>query len=252
MLLLLECRAAFEFALLPMSLPLLAGLVPRGDGHAVAVLPGLLNTDMSTQPLRQFLKFSGYDAHGWGHGRNMGLREGVMERAQDSLLELHWRSGRKISLIGWSLGGVIAREFARANPDAVRQVISLGSPLYGSPDRISNLWEIYRWASGRSDVQPHERGDAPPPVPSTSIFTRGDGVVSWRSCIEKNAPLSDNIEIVGASHTGLGFNPLVYFAIGDRLAQAEDSWTPFAPPAWARMWFSSVSSAPEAPVARLP
>lgn len=240
----LEWRAVFELAALPVTLPLLARFVPAGDGHPVVVLPGLLTSDVSTQPLRQFLKWRGYEVHGWGQGHNMGLREGVMDRVHDMLLQLHRRSERKLSLIGWSLGGIFAREFARVFPQSVRQVISLGSPLHGSPERISNVWEIYRWASGRSDVQPHERGDEPPPVPTTSIFTRGDGIVSWRSCVENKTPLSDNIEIHGASHCGLGFNPLVYYAIGDRLAQPEDGWKPFRPKGFARAWFPSVSSAP--------
>jgi len=239
MLLLFEFRAALELAALPMTLPVLARLVPTGDGHPVVVLPGLLTSDMSTLPLRQFLKCRGYDAYGWGQGRNMGMREGAMERVHDALLGLHRRTGRKISIIGWSLGGIFAREFARVHPQAARQVISLGSPLHGAPESISNVWEIYRWASGRSDVKPHERIDAPPPVPTTSIFTRGDGIVSWRSCIETESPLSDNIEINGASHIGLGFNPLVYYAIGDRLAQPEDGWKPFKPTGFARAWFPS-------------
>jgi pimeloyl-ACP methyl ester carboxylesterase len=243
MLLLLECRAAFELAALPVTLPFLSRLVPQGDGHPVAVLPGLLSSDMSTQPLRQFLRWRGYDAHGWGQGRNMGMREGAMDRVQETLFQLHRRTERKLSLIGWSLGGIFAREFARVLPQAVRQVILLGSPLHGAPERITNVWEIYRWASGHSDVKPHERGDEPPPVPTTSIFTRADGIVSWRSCVEHPTPLSDNIEVSFASHVGLGFNPIVYYVIGDRLAQPEDRWKPFRPRGFARAWFPSLSSA---------
>lgn len=146
-----------------------------------------------------------------------------------TLADLHEKTGRKVSVIGWSLGGVYARELARATPDAVRQVITLGSPLYGNPATSSNVWGIYRLASGRQGVESHERGEGPPPVPTTSIWSRGDGIVAWGCCIEKTGPITDNIEIRGASHTGLGVNPLVFYAVGDRLAQTEKNWTHFRP-----------------------
>ena len=228
-LLLLEGRAMWELGALPLALPWLMARVPRGDGHSVLVLPGLLASDTSTAPLRRFLSGRGYDVMGWGLGRNLGPREGVMHGMRASLRRLHEKSGRKVSVIGWSLGGVYARELARAAPDEVRQVITLGSPLYGSPEGSSNAWGVYKWASGKHEIDPGERGDGPPPVPTTSIYTRGDGIVGWGCSIEKKGPLTDTIEIVGASHLGLGVNPLVLYAVGDRLAQPEDSWTHFAP-----------------------
>ncbi|MET0541648.1 MAG: alpha/beta hydrolase, partial [Variovorax sp.] len=106
----------------------------------------------------------------------------------------------------------------------------LGSPLYGDPGNSSNAWGIYKMVSGKSEVDPGERGDGPPPgVPTTTIFTRTDGIVGWGCCIEKKGPLTDNIEIVAATHTGLGVHPLVLYAVGDRLAQPEGQWRHFKP-----------------------
>jgi hypothetical protein len=229
LLMLLEGRAMWEFSSLAMSLPWLLARVPRGDGHPVLVLPGLLASDTSTVPLRRFLTGRGYETIGWGQGRNLGPRDGVLDGMRETLAELHQRTGRKVSVIGWSLGGVYARELARETPEQVRQVITLGSPLYGAPDTSSNAWTVYQMASGRREVDPNERGDDPPPVPMTSIYTRGDGIVGWGCCIEKKGPQTDNIEIVGATHLGLGVNPLVYLAVGDRLAQPEGEWQPFEP-----------------------
>ena len=229
LLMLLEGRALWELSALPLALPWLMARVPHGDGHPVLVLPGLMASDASTLPLRSFLSGRGYEVIGWGQGRNFGPRDGVLAQMRQTLADIHARTGRTTSVIGWSLGGVYARELARAAPNLVRQVISLGSPLYGSPENSSNAWGVYKMVSGRRGVETHERGDGPPPVPTTSIFTRGDGIVGWGCCIEKKGPQTDNIEIVGATHVGLGVNPLVLYAVGDRLAQPEGEWTHFKP-----------------------
>jgi pimeloyl-ACP methyl ester carboxylesterase len=241
LLLLLETRALWEMSSLPLALPWLRARVPRGDGHPVLVLPGLLATDKATVPLRRFLVKRGYEAVGWGQGRNLGPREGVLGRMRETLAELHQRTGRKVSVIGWSLGGVYARELARETPEQVRQVITLGSPLYGAAEASSNGASVYKLASGLDASEPGIRGDGPPPVPMTSIYTRGDGIIGWGSSIEKKSPITDNIEIVGATHIGLAYNPLVYFAVGDRLAQAEDRWGPFQPRGFERALFPFAS-----------
>ena len=114
-LLLLEARALHELAAFAGALPLLS-LAPRGDGHSVLVFPGLIASDISTRPLRAYLNSRGYDAHGWGQGRNFGPRAGVERRMLDHIRELRQRSGRKVSLIGWSLGGVYARQLAKLRP----------------------------------------------------------------------------------------------------------------------------------------
>ena len=224
-------RAIAEMGTLIPASPLLAN-APRGDGHPVMVLPGFTTTDRSTAVLRRYLTRLGYDAHSWDLGRNLGPkaigREG--EKLRERLDTIHAATGRKVSLVGWSLGGVMARMLSRQNPDAVRQVISLGSPFTGSP-RSTNAWRAYEWMTGQrvDDAQAKEQmreGATPPPVPSTAIWSREDGIVAWQNCVEPFSDNSDNIEVHG-SHCGLGVNPAVLYAVADRLALPEDRWTPF-------------------------
>lgn len=224
-------RALSEWASLPLASPLLAS-APRGDGHPVLVLPGFATSDASTKVLRKFLKRLGYDAYTWDLGRNMGHkaigRDG--EKLVERLRAIHEASGQKVSLVGWSLGGVMARLVAHKAPEAVRQVITLGSPFAGSP-KSTNVWRMYEWATGDKvedarTVRQLAEHAAPPPVPSTAIWSRGDGIVAWQTCKEAEAPTTDNIEVRG-SHCGLGVNPSVLYAVADRLAQPEDAWAPF-------------------------
>jgi pimeloyl-ACP methyl ester carboxylesterase len=225
-LLLLEVRAIWELGAFFSMAPLLR-MAPRGDGHPVLVLPGLAASDTSTRPLRAFLKDRGYAAHGWKLGANHGPRPGAEVRMQQRLGELFERHGRKVSLIGWSLGGVFAREMARRAPGQVRGVITLGSPFASAP-KASNAWRLYESLSGRDvgDWPERERMRTPPPVPSSAIYSRSDGIVAWQGCLEREGAQSENIEVEG-SHCGLGHNPAVLYAIADRLAQAEGQWRPF-------------------------
>lgn len=146
-LMLMEGRALPELGAFWLMRPWLS-LTARGDGHAVLVLPGLLADDASTGALRGFLNAHGYRAHGWKQGRNYGLRGTVQSEMRARLDELFERHGRRrISLVGWSLGGLYARELAKVAPGKARCVISLGSPFAGSP-RSTNAWRAYEWASG--------------------------------------------------------------------------------------------------------
>jgi pimeloyl-ACP methyl ester carboxylesterase len=224
-------RAIIELGACGLSAPLLAG-APRGDGHPVLVLPGFIASDGSTAILRRYLAHLGYDAHAWELGRNLGPkaigREG--EKLVARLRAVHEGTGKTVTLIGWSLGGIMARLVARRAPDAVRQIITLGSPFTGSP-KATNVWRIYQMLTGQMIDDDHTQGQlresaAPPPVPSTAIYSREDGVVAWQNCIEPAGPLTDNIEVHG-SHCGLGVNPAVLYAVADRLAQTEDGWQPF-------------------------
>jgi pimeloyl-ACP methyl ester carboxylesterase len=229
-LLLFESRAVHEFGAFLGALPLLS-FAPRGDGHSALVMPGLFASDVSTRPLRTFLKSRGYDVHGWGLGRNLGPRPGVAEGMLERIRHLRQKSGRKVSLIGWSLGGVYARQLAKQCPDDVRLVISLGSPFNGSP-RANNAWRIYEYASGRrADERPMGPLPKPPPVPTTAIFSRTDGVCAWQCCVETAGPQVENIE-VESSHCGLGHHPAVVYAVAERLAQAEGAWRPFERSGW--------------------
>ena len=203
-LLLLEGRAVQELGAFMLLRPWLAA-APRGDGHPVLVFPGLLASDFSTQPLRSFLKAQGYAVHGWRQGRNLGLRPGVEPDMLERVEELHDRhGGRKLSLVGWSLGGIYARQLAKRLPDKVRCVISLGSPFTGSP-KATNAWKVYEFASGQSveDRDGHIAGPLgePPPVPTTSIFSRSDGICAWQTCVNEERAQVENIEVYG-SHCG--------------------------------------------------
>lgn len=228
-LLLLEGRAIPELFGFAASLPTLAALAPQGDGQPVLVLPGLTTSDRSTIALRQFLKSKGYPTHGWNMGLNLGPRPGVEDGLIRLVEDLHDRYARKVSIVGWSLGGIYARQLAKLMPEKVRQVISLGSPFGGSP-RATNAWRVYEMASGQraDDGERHMGGAiaAPPPVPTTAIYSRSDGICAWQNCIERKSAIAENIEVKG-SHCGLGHHPAAVYAIADRLAQPEDNWAPF-------------------------
>jgi pimeloyl-ACP methyl ester carboxylesterase len=226
----MEMRAPWEFGASLASLPILMS-APLGDGHPVLVFPGLAASDMSTGILRRYLKDRGYGAHRWMQGRNLGPRPGVIAGCRERVLELQKRYGKKVSLIGWSLGGIYARETAKIVPDAVRSVITLGTPFTGSP-KATNAWQVYEMASGE---RVEDRGrDWPdlgtaPPVPTTSIYSRTDGIVAWQCSVQAPSAgaTTENIEVSSASHVGLGVNPAVLYAIADRLSQLEGAWQPF-------------------------
>jgi pimeloyl-ACP methyl ester carboxylesterase len=203
-------------------------LAPRGDGHPVLVLPGLLASDASTRLLRRYLEGLGYETHGWNMGRNLGPRAGVeggMIRRLHELSERH--GGRKVSVIGWSLGGIYARILATHHPEIVRNVIALGSPLRGHA-YSTNAWRVYEYVSGQSSHDPKRMGLAmeSPKMPTTSIYSRSDGVVAWQCSLVDESAQSENIEVRG-SHMGLGAHPAVLYALADRLSQPEGEWKPF-------------------------
>ena len=239
LLLLLEGRAVYDAAsMLPMLG--LKKCLPQGDNHPVLVFPGFLASSRSTQPLRQYLADLGYRSHRWKLGYNLGYSHKLHNDMRNRVIELVERYGEKISLVGWSLGGVYARELAREMPDVVRQVITMGSPFRGHPSssnahRVFNLFtEISYDDMPASFVQ---NMAYPPPVPTTALYTRGDGVVAWQSTVELSERYYvENIH-VGGAHLGLGFNPRVLLALADRLAQPEGEWRPFKPPIWMKPLF---------------
>lgn len=230
-LLALEGRALWEFGAALAAFPLMR-LAPRGDGHAVVVFPGLAASDISTLPLRGFLAERGYKPHGWDLRFNFGPRRGVLERSLERVRRLRRETGRKVSLVGWSLGGVYAREIAKLAPGDVRCVITLASPFTGHP-KANNAWRIYELASGHSldDPVQLERVREAPPVPTTSLLSRSDGIVAWQCCLQQRTALAESIELA-ASHIGMGLNPAAWFALADRLAQREGAWRPFHREGW--------------------
>jgi pimeloyl-ACP methyl ester carboxylesterase len=233
----MEARAPWEYGASLFSMPWLRK-APPGDGHAVVVFPGLAATDSSTAPLRGFIKERGYLTRGWELNRNLGPRRGVLEESAARVHKLHLETGRKVSLVGWSLGGVYAREIAKLHPKDVRCVITLGTPFTGHP-RATNAWRVYELASGEK-LDNHvllAQVREPPPVPTTSIFSRTDGVVAWQCSLQPPGKTAESIEVV-ASHVGMGFNPATWYAVADRLAQPEGKWKAFHREGW-RQWLYS-------------
>ncbi|WP_241256219.1 alpha/beta hydrolase [Rhodococcus sp. KRD162] len=209
---------------------------PRGDGQPVLVIPGLGTGDVSTMALRNYLTVLGYDAYGWGLGVNVGPTAKIAQGAPTKLRAIHDKHGRPVTVIGWSLGGLIARRLAREMPEMVRQVITLGSPIRIRTHDHSHGRRLYAMFGKRHVEQfdmPLEEGLPPLPMPTTSIYSRLDGIVSWHACLDVVTQRSENIE-VHAAHLGLGYQAAALYAVADRLAQPEGGWTPFVPPRWAR------------------
>lgn len=225
----MELRAFWELGSVIPAWPFLRQAA-RGDGHSVIVFPGLSASDASTLPLRSFLENLGHDVSGWNQGFNFGPRAGVLQAARQQIIDTCQVTGQKVSLVGWSLGGIYARELAKELPDRVRSVITLGTPFAGS-HASTNAWHLYQLVSGRDIQREVEQFDLPaaPPVPTTSVYSRSDGVVAWAASIQRPCkinPLTENLEVI-ASHLGLGLNPSAWWAVADRLSQAQGQWKPF-------------------------
>jgi dienelactone hydrolase len=231
-------RGLARFAAMPLASSWLSS-APRGDGHGVLVLPGLLASDVSTAVLRRFLRRLGYAAAGWDLGRNRGPTDQVVDELPGVLSALAERTGRPVSLIGWSLGGIFARELARRDPAQVRQVITLGSPFALTDPRQSHADGAYQrrahlHATGRLPTP--EEVAQPIKVPSTAVYSRRDGIVSWQACIGPETSLHENIE-VRCGHLGFGTDPATLWLIADRLAVPAPQRQKFRPPPAQRLLY---------------
>jgi len=226
-LLLLEAgRAPWEYAATLAAMPWLSR-VPAGDGHPVIVFPGLGASELSTRPMRRYLAQLGYATYDWGLGRNRP-REGLLQACAERVREVAGRHGRKVSLVGWSLGGVYARELAKQLEPQTRCVVTLGTPFSGHV-RATNAARAYELYSGKPlqhDPGRAERLRRTPPVPTTSIYSKTDGVVAWQCSLNDDASHTENVEI-HASHLGLGVNPLALWVVADRLRQDPARWQRF-------------------------
>jgi dienelactone hydrolase len=226
-LLLAEARGIFEFNASLLLSPLLMR-APPGDGHPVLTLPGFLASDRSMAPMRRYLREIGYEPYACRMGRNIGGFSRMRKVLRERLAEIHGAAGRKVSIVGWSLGGIYARDLALQAPDMVRYVVTLGSP-FTNDVRATNATRLYEALSGEtieesSELRTAIAGDLP--VPTTSIYSRSDGIVNWRTCHLRAADRAENIEVKLASHVGLSVNPAVLWAVADRLAQREDQFRP--------------------------
>lgn len=221
-------RAAFEYASLRISQ---RPESPTGDGHPVVIFPGLGTDGHCVAPLRSFCEQAGYRACDWGRGRNTGPQGEVDAWLEDLAQHILRLSGgqEQMSLIGWSLGGIYARELAKMLPGQVRQVITIGTPFAGTV-QSTHAGMIYRLLNGRQadiDEPMAQRLATPPNVPTTSIYSRSDGIVAWQACLQRGGgPRVENIEVDG-SHCGLGWNREVLNIVADRLSQRPDTWRPF-------------------------
>lgn len=223
-------RAAAEFLALKARGTVRA---PRGDGHPVVIFPGLASDAYPLVPLRNFCRTLGYTAHDWGRGRNIGPRGDIdawLARLADDVHRLVSRHGGSPTLIGWSLGGIYARELAKMARLGVRQVITIGTPFAGGPTSTHAGW-LYQLLNGAPaviDPALRLRLRTPPAVPTTSIYSRTDGVVAWQACChDRPRARLEDIEVSG-SHIGMGWNRQVLAIIGNRLAQPADGWRPYA------------------------
>ncbi len=192
---------------------------PRGDGHLVVDIPGWKAPELTGAPLRAYLSRLGYDARGWGFGTNTGDPRRDVERLAKRVRELVEAKGEPASLVGWSLGGIIAREVARRHPDAVRRVITYGTPVTGGARHTSVARSSNVGADAHADrVSRRLDAESPIRVPLTVLFSRRDGVVSWQACIDRSTPSAEHVE-VSSTHLGMGFDPDVWTVVADRLAR---------------------------------
>jgi pimeloyl-ACP methyl ester carboxylesterase len=205
---------------------------PSGEGQPVIVFPGFFASDRSTSALRRYLTSKGFSAYAWGEGRNQGIRDALYQRLEQRVLELEEQHGRSVSLVGWSLGGIYARLIAHRHPDIVRQVITLGSPFsmqqYGAiTGSVARLYQAMNPGQSSDPMLEYaELWRRPPPVPSTAIYSEGDGIAHWSYCVDEEDETTENLRIPG-SHLGMTHNPLMLYCIADRLAQPEGRWQPF-------------------------
>jgi pimeloyl-ACP methyl ester carboxylesterase len=235
----LEFRAFGEAALLPWMVPALTH-ASRGDGHPVLLLPGFMGSEASLAALEFFLRRRGWQVHTWGLGRNVGFHARHADALEQKIRYLHHKSGRKISLVGWSLGGLFALYGAHQQPECVRSVVTLGSPLSvdpegsASPPLVKAMYRLIAHPMGASahTMQPKAkrlRERKVLPLPVSCLYSISDGVVPpQEATIDGDPALHENIRVPG-SHMGLGFNAMVMWIVADRLAQPEGQWQPFDP-----------------------
>ncbi len=209
----------------------LARQMPEGDGHSVVLVPGFTASDRAMGQMRRFLNECGYNAQGWGQGRNTGLNQDGIDTLVDTVESLATESGGKVSIIGWSGGGMYARAIATLAPDTVRQVITLGTPfkmteetLHYIPEGIHKLHERLSPEADEFEEDITNTWNETPPVPSTSIYSERDALAPWPFCLDHMDDQSENIH-VSCSHAGMPFNPFIYFIIADRLSQTD--WNHF-------------------------
>lgn len=193
---------------------------PRGNGRIAVAVPGWKAPEVTTAPLRGYLRSLGHDARSWGFGVNQGDVEAKRDEMIAKVRTLHACTGRPVNLLGWSLGGVVAREVARSAPEAVHRLVIYGSPVVGGPTHTAGVGayaadEVVRIR----ELQAHLDTTDPITTPITAIFSRNDSVVDWRACIDRFSRDVTMVE-VGSTHVGLGIDPDVWLTVAEALAEA--------------------------------
>jgi pimeloyl-ACP methyl ester carboxylesterase len=196
-------------------------MVPRGNGSPVMVIPGLMTGDGSTAMLRGFLRSINYRVHGWGGGVNRGDVVRMVRETTARVEQLAENRGEPVRLVGWSLGGVIAREIARRRPDIVHSVVTMGTPVVGGPKHTA-FGPMYERAFGPGvntiEARIAANNRTPIRVPVTAIYSRNDNIVAWEACLDDEAAGTEHVE-VRTTHSGFGFSPDVFRIVATRLAR---------------------------------
>lgn len=203
--------------------------LPQGDGHPVVFFPGFATGNGATFFMRKVLKEQGHNCLKWCHGHNLGITEEMVEGVVHQISELAWEHKQQVSLVGQSLGGSVARVVANMIPHEVRCLVTLGSPINGLGDVLDNVKAMYdmrtvghqgaeeAWQSYFTMIVDN------PPIPSTSIYSKSDGVVGWGESLQTETDHAENVEVF-SSHLSMGFDIEVIKIIADRLAQPEGEW----------------------------
>lgn len=191
---------------------------PDGAGRPVRVFPGMGVGDWTTGTLRRFLVRCGFDARGWGLGRHRPEVPDTLERLLPRLEAWAVDAGGPVALVGWSLGGIVARECARLRPDLVRRVVTLGSPVVGglAHTALAGFYRVQGWPIDEIVRLVADANRVPIRVPVTAIWSRRDGIVDWRACVDVATPEVENLE-VDSAHWGLGLDPDVLLAVARAL-----------------------------------
>lgn len=211
-----EALSGFEAIRLVARTPQLAR-TPKGDGGPVILVPGFGATDASMRPLRRFLRDRGHWTKSAGFGRIHTDVPLLVQQLTERSATLKRETGRKVSLIGWSLGGMLSREVARENPELVERIITFGTPVVGGPAHTVFARRYTDEEMAQIQELINERRRVPINVPITAIWSKRDGVVAGRACVDHHSENVEHFE-VHSTHLGMSLDPDVWKIIAERLA----------------------------------
>ena len=194
----------------------------KGDGRHVLLIPGLLASEHRMEPMRAILEAAGFRAHGWGMGRNLGPRVDTLEQIDRKVDAIRSLGDAPVTLVGWSLGGLFAREYAKFAHEKVAGVITLGSPFSGDP-RANHAWRLYQMVAGHPvDCPPFACSrEVKPPVPTIALWSRRDGVIH-PECARGRTHERDKAIEVDCTHMGFAVAPEGILAVGKALEALRD------------------------------